>query len=117
MNDIDIKSDKVNNIINKLDNEIKDLATNNHGHIDCNIMEQRALLLLSKASIDYQGLYDDKQRLLGIKDTLRNEKKECSKKLNDILGKQQLCMLPLHIFMYVLYELLFYTRHLQFLSY
>ena len=39
LNDIDIKSDKVNNIINKLDNEIKDLATNNHGHIDCNIME------------------------------------------------------------------------------
>ena len=103
MNDINIKLDRVNNIINKLDNEIKDLATNNHGHIDCNAMEQRSLLLLNNANIDYQALSDDKRRLLGIKDTLRNEKKEWSKKLNDILGKQQICMLPLHIFMYVLY--------------
>ena len=104
---INIGINKVNNIINKLDNEIKDLATNNHGHIDCNVMEQRALLLLSNANIDYQALSDDKQRLLGIKDTLRKEKKECSVKLNDILGKNQLFILHQHIYMYILYELLY----------
>ena len=104
---INIKINKVNNIINKLDNEIKDLATNNHGHIDCNVMEQKALLLLNKANIDYQMLNGDKQRLLGIKDTLRKERKECNDKLNNILGKNQLFILHQHIYMYVLYELHF----------